>query len=215
MKPPMPLLKPGHHPTDGRVIIIDLTEVSQLAQAHISSNSCGVPILGNGQADKNLAMLIHGSPSCAEKRLAPYKQPSLMRRKDRATPSGTDMRAYILDQHNAATSFPTANLLMPLAGRTPHRRLPGLFITPTGGFQPLLALRSLCAWPNCAASPIHCNGQRVNGWKLSVLGGQTIDKRPFPAVDRFTTALATPDGRAAKWAMPSFMDNALMQAEPI
>lgn len=86
VEPRMTLPEPVYHPTDGRGVSLDLTKISYLTQPTLVGNGHGMPRLGDIQSDKNLVMLIHGSSSCAEERLAPREQPSLPRSVGRATP---------------------------------------------------------------------------------------------------------------------------------
>jgi hypothetical protein len=65
----------GGEPTHALRIGADLAEVAHLAPPAVLGDSHGMPQLGCIHADEHLAMLLHGSLSCAEDRPAPAGNP--------------------------------------------------------------------------------------------------------------------------------------------
>jgi hypothetical protein len=73
---PMPLLEAAHESPDLARVAGNLAEIPDFARPARIRQRHRVPCFGNVHADENHAILLHGSPSCAEARLAECEQPS-------------------------------------------------------------------------------------------------------------------------------------------
>jgi len=71
----MPLLQLAHKTTDRFRVSADLTKEPDLSLTARLGNRCRMTQLGHVQSNKNLRIMLHGSSSCAEDRLAHASNP--------------------------------------------------------------------------------------------------------------------------------------------